>query len=769
MSRLFAGHHLMKRAKPLLRYTLGLLFAGLVLLGTWALQRMGAGVLLSLPTAAVAVIAWVVGGGPALLAATLMAVVIGGFIEPPGALSSDQHELVRLVGYLLSSYVVVAVVAFIGQASKALAAAKARADQALTEEFALREQIRTIAANLPEVMVRFDPQLRHSFINDYGDQVVPPYQLAGKSEQDRGLPSGMMAFWKEHVATVFALGKEEAVEFECDGPAGERQYFTSLFIPERDEHGEIRSTLAITRDVSAQRRAEEALRRSELKFRTSFEQAAVGMGRLSFHDWRWVDVNQAFCRMLGRTREEVLSTPCPEMSVADDVDLDRMAKGELDSYEVEKRFIHKDGHPVWARLTLSLVRDEKGRPDAESAIIVIGVDISDLKRAQEEQQRLLQALREADEQKNTFLAVLSHELRNSITPVRNSVYILDRIATGRPQAERPLGIIDRQVSHMSRMIDDLLDLTRISRGRIGLRREQVDLGEVVRAAGEDFRELFRSKDINFELGISDRPLPVRADRTRVTQVLANLLYNASKFTPAGGTVRLSVAAEADNQAVIRVRDDGAGMDPRLVDHLFEPFMQAESTLEHSRSGLGLGLALVKGLVALHGGSVSAHSDGPGRGSEFVARFPLEALAADRVPAPGEAAAVNPSPPLRVLLIEDNEDAAESLKVALELVGHQVDVANNGLDGLAKARTFHPDVVLCDIMLPGIDGFEVARRMRADPGLNHLPSLLAVSGHPGPEVVEKSREAGFEQYLPKPLDIDVLETVLRRTVAHGLQN
>jgi CheY-like chemotaxis protein/anti-sigma regulatory factor (Ser/Thr protein kinase) len=252
------------------------------------------------------------------------------------------------------------------------------------------------------------------------------------------------------------------------------------------------------------------------------------------------------------------------------------------------------------------------------------------------------------------------------------------------------------------------------------------------------------------------PLPTKGDPARLAQVVGNLLTNAAKFTPGGGRVEVSVERDGD-AAVIRVRDTGAGVEAGLLERLFDPFVQAEATLDRSKGGLGLGLSLVKGLVELHGGSVSAHSDGPGRGATFVVKLPVEDVPAAEVRPPRASSPGCGARTLRVLLIEDNADAAESLKEALAFGGHQVEIANTGFEGLAKVRGFGPDVVLCDLGLPGIDGFEVARRMRADPAVE--APLVALSGYAGPEDLERSREAGFARHVAKPPDLDELERVL----------
>jgi two-component system CheB/CheR fusion protein len=372
-----------------------------------------------------------------------------------------------------------------------------------------------------------------------------------------------------------------------------------------------------------------------------------------------------------------------------------------------------------------------------------------------------QALRDADRHKSEFLAMLSHELRNPLAPIRNSVYILDRAAPGGEQARRAHAVIDRQVQHLTRLVDDLLDVTRISRGKVRLKRERIDLGELARRCAEDHRSIFATAAVALEVVAAAEPIHVLGDPTRLAQVIGNLLQNAAKFTPRSGRATLAVKRADNGFAAVHLRDDGEGIAPGALTHLFEPFVQGERTLDRSRGGLGLGLALVKGLVELHGGTVTARSDGPGMGAEFVATLPLERRAAPR-----ESRAARPAgagSARRVLIIEDNLDAAVSLKEALEMGEHVVEVAFTGPEGIEKARSFRPEVVLCDIGLPGMDGYELARRMRSEPSLRSIP-LVALSGYASAEDVEMAMAAGFDRHLAKPPGLEQLERTLGELAA-----
>jgi PAS domain S-box-containing protein len=367
-----------------------------------------------------------------------------------------------------------------------------------------------------------------------------------------------------------------------------------------------------------------------------------------------------------------------------------------------------------------------------------------------------QQLLEADRRKNEFLAVLSHELRNPLAPIRNSLYVLGRATPGSEQAMHAQAVIDRQAGHLARLVDDLLDVTRISQNKIRLEREPLDLNEIVSSTVEDHRSHFEKHGVALELRLERQRIDVNADRTRLAQVLGNLLQNAAKFTSRGGHATLCTSLEPETRrAVVRLADDGVGIAPELRGRLFQPFMQADASLDRSKGGLGLGLALVKGLVELHGGEVRVRSEGPMKGAEFTVSLPLAPAAVD---APEAAHPSAPRPGRRVLIIEDNVDAADSLRDVLEFGAHEVAVAYSGSEGLAKAREFRPEVVLCDIGLPGMDGFEVARSFRADDSFRET-LLVALTGYALQEDLQRASDAGFGGHLAKPPNIEKLQELL----------
>lgn len=364
---------------------------------------------------------------------------------------------------------------------------------------------------------------------------------------------------------------------------------------------------------------------------------------------------------------------------------------------------------------------------------------------------------EADRRKNDFLAVLSHELRNPLSPIRNGVYILERATPGGPEAIRARQVIDRQAQHLARLVDDLLDVTRIARGKVVLQKERVDVSAIARRTAEDLRETFVRNGVVLQIVDAGEPLWIEGDRTRLAQVIGNLLTNSAKFTRAGGRTVLAIEASATH-AILRVRDDGVGISRATLEHVFEPFVQAAQSIARTAGGLGLGLALVKGLVELHGGTVTARSEGEDRGAEFVVCLPLE-TGLVRTSEVGSAPRPE-SKGRRVLVVEDHADTADSLRMVLTLLGHTVIVAHSGPEGLAQALTARADVILCDIGLPGFDGYEVARRIRSDADERlRRTFLVALTGYALPADIERAMVAGFDLHLAKPPNIEALAKLL----------
>jgi len=489
-------------------------------------------------------------------------------------------------------------------------------------------------------------------------------------------------------------------------------------------------------------RAEEALRENEVRLRRYaelVEHAPVlvrdlasnvlvwneGMERL--YGWTRADV-------LGKSSHEVLQTKFPEP--LPHIVATVMREGRWEGELVHRR---RDGSALTVASSWTLHRDAAGGPDA---VIEVNTDITALKRAEA-------ALREADRAKNEFLGMLGHELRNPLAPIQNSAHLLNRVDPTSPQAERARIIIARQVHHLTRLVDDLLDVKRISTGKLRLHKTVMDLTQQVSETLEDLRPLFVDRSLELELRTPGHAIWVNGDRTRLAQMVTNLLQNAAKFTNPGGHVLVTLEAHG-GEARLRVCDDGAGIAPEMLETLFEPFVQGERTLDRTTGGLGLGLSLVRGIAELHGGTVVAQSEGAGQGTEFIVTLPTtEQLFTTK----DEKLAPKREVRCRVLLIEDNVDAAESLRDVIDMIGgHEVFVAHDGEAGIAAAREHEPNVILCDLGLPVIDGYEVARRIRSD-GIAAGARLIALTGYASAEDIERAIRAGFDYHMPKPPDID----------------
>jgi signal transduction histidine kinase/ActR/RegA family two-component response regulator len=543
----------------------------------------------------------------------------------------------------------------------------------------------------------------------------------------------------------------------------EPTWFTFSYSPVRDERGIIAGMYCAVVEVTDQVLAEQYRDEENERLRGLFAQAPGIMAVLRGPEHVFELTNQSYMQLIGhrqvigrRAREalpeivgqgffelldRVYATGEPFVGHALPVRLQREPDGPL-----EERYIDFVYQPI---------RDAGG---AVSGIFVEGSDVTGRKLVEDE-------LRAANRQKDQFLAMLAHELRNPLAPIMTAAQLLKLGRLDGNSVANASEIIVRQAEHMTDLVNDLLDVSRVTRGLVTLEKEELDLNAIVSAAVEQVRPLIDARRHALTLRLSGQPAHVIGDRTRLVQVISNILNNAAKYTAPGGRIVLAVTVE-DGRATVAVRDNGVGIAPEVLPYIFDLFTQAERTPDRSQGGLGIGLALVKSLVALHGGSVNARSEGLGQGSEFsiclpaVARAPAEAHDAG---AANDAYVAPDNGNLRVLVVDDNADAAQMLAALLEVQGHAVSVEYDARGALARARSEHPDVLLLDIGLPDMDGYELARRLRAQPE-NARATLVALTGYGQNQDRAEARQAGFDHYLVKPADLNEVNDVLAQAEA-----
>jgi len=531
--------------------------------------------------------------------------------------------------------------------------------------------------------------------------------------------------------------------------------------PIRDACGKIVGGVDLITDIDEEKRASETLRinQERLNLAQKASQAGSFEWNLRTNAVIWSEETEAIFGLapgsFGSSYEDWTRCVHPEDLSRAEQELRRaIVDGEGAS---EYRVVWPDGSVRWIQARGKVFFDEAGEP---LRWIGISMDVTERKRMEESLRRQTEALQEADRRKNEFLSILAHELRNPLAPISNAIQILTLRGDDPALVAQTKEVMERQVHQMTRMVDDLLEVSRISRGKISLHTAPLDLAEVVATAVETSRPLVEAHHHTLTVTLPRSPARVEADGARLAQVLSNLLNNAAKYTEDGGRIDL-IVEQAQGDVVIRVRDNGIGIAPERLPSVFDMFEQIGGASDRSQGGLGIGLTLARRLVEMHGGRIEAHSAGLGKGSEFVTR--LAALAEPAMEPAPEPAEWPPMPSAngsrrRVLVVDDNVDSAESLAVLLRLYGHDVRLAHDGEAALEEARSFRPDVMFLDISLPKMDGYEVARRLRLEPAMCGL-TLVAMTGYGHEEERRRTREAGFHSHLVKPVDFDMLQELL----------
>lgn len=629
----------------------------------------------------------------------------------------------------------------------------------------------TALANNADFNYIFDLEGRFTYVN-------PPLlslwqktlsEAVGRNFHDLDYTPELATRLQRQIQEVIDTRQPLRDETPYSGPGGGGVY-EYIFVPVIGAGGKVEAVAGSTRDVTARKTAEaereRLLREVETERRRLadvFQHAPAFMCVLRGPEHVFERANDGYKRLvggrelIGRTVGEVL----PEVA----------GQGFLELLD----HVYRTGEAyVGSEVRVELDPGGGGRPEARfldfvyqplrdadgvvTGILVQGVDLTDRKQAERERETLLERLREQDKRKDEFLATLAHELRNPLAPVRNGVQILRNALPADPPLLRTVEMMERQVGQLVHLVDDLMDVSRVSRGKVILRRERVELREVVDSAVETTRHAIESAGHELQVRLPSARLAFDADKTRLVQVLANLLGNAAKYTPPNG--RIEIAADREGaEAAIRVVDTGVGIPAEMLPNVFDMFTQVGTSLDRAQGGLGIGLTLVRRLVELHGGRVAAKSAGLGKGSEFTIRLPLAGdppEPSSPVTVAGPASSVG----LKILIVDDNHDAADSLAMLMQLFGHEAEVVYDGISALHKLDTYIPKVIFLDIGLPGMNGYEVAKsvRSRADaPGI----VIIALTGWGQEEDRRRTREAGFDHHLVKPVDLPAIEKLLKQ--------
>jgi PAS domain S-box-containing protein len=628
-----------------------------------------------------------------------------------------------------------------------------------------RERLRVTLASIGDAVITTDAEGRVAYLNGVAESLTgwTQAEAAGKpldavfrivNEQTRtavdnpakrALGEGTVVGLANHTVLVRKDGTERPIDDSAS--------------PIRDGRGHVVGCVLVFRDITARRRLERenADRLAAARFLASIIESsddAIVSKSLEGVIQSW---NVAAERLFGYTAEQAVGRHISLILPADRADeenqlVTRIRAGErVDHFETVR--VRSDGQPVHVSLTASPIKDEAGHVVGVSKI---ARDITDRKQAEERIYGLMNELKEGDRRKDEFLAMLAHEMRGPLAPLRNMLEIMNRAEGDGDLLQKARSTMERQLSQLVRLVDDLVDVNRITRGKIELRKECVELASVIHQSVESCRTLAGSANLELSVTLPPHPVYLNADPVRLVQVFSNIVHNACKYTESGGKIWLT-AERQGSDAVVMVKDTGIGIPPEKLVSVFEMFTQVDRTLRRMQGGLGIGLTLVKRLVEMHGGSVEALSEGPGRGSEFVVRLPVlveKPEGAIREPStePTEITAQ------RILVVDDNADAASSLAMLLELTGNETHAAHDGLEAVEAAEKFRPDVILLDIGLPRLNGLDACRRIREQPwGKNVL--LVALTGWGQDIDRSKSKEAGFDAHMVKPVDYAALVKLL----------
>ena len=592
--------------------------------------------------------------------------------------------------------------------------------------------------------------------NDHYYELVGRRGIIGRPVR-QAVPEAQGQGFFEILDQVYASGepfvKQGARIMLMRGGHLEERFVDFVFQPLRDLGGTVSGIIVQGVDLTERKRAEEALRISEADFRSTFEGAGVGKAQADSATGGLVRVNPKLCELTGYTADELLSMTIrdlthPDDRTAGDEWFRALVNGEVDQYAVENRYLRKTKEVLWVRVTATIVRSSEGLPMRVSAIIE---DVTARIHAEE-------ALKAADRKKDDFIAMLAHELRNPLAPIRNGLQVI-RLSDDPETRDQAHRMMDRQLAHMVRLIDDLLDVSRITRNKMELRRSSVLLADIISSAVETARPTIEEAEHELSISLPEEPITLDADLTRLSQVFGNLLTNSAKYTERGG--RLSLTANVQgNEVAIVVEDNGTGIPADALPNIFNMFSQVDRSIERRAGGLGIGLALVKGLVEMHGGRVTAYSRGEGHGSTFAVYLPIQSGERMALPETTNTGQLSRGLNRRVLVVDDNRDGAATLSMMLELTGNTVARAHDGLEAVSVAETFRPEIILMDVGMPRLNGLDATKRIRAQAWGAGM-TIIALTGWGQEHDRERSREAGCNGHLVKPVDMSDLERLLAK--------
>ena len=740
--------------RPLLAYAVAISALVAAVLLRWLLDPL-IGNSLSLVTlfGAVAVAVWVGGYRPAVVVGILGYLACNYlFIEPRGQLYlGDVQNIVGLIAYIFTCLLIIGI-------GEAMRFAQARASER-------GELLRVTLGSIGDAVITTDTEGRVTYLNAVAESLTgwTRHDALGRpldavfriineasrqsleSPATRALHDGVIVGLANHTVLI---GKD-GVERPIDDSAA----------PIKDENGRVSGCVLIFRDISGRRRWEkdESGRLLSARLLASIVESsddAIISKSLDGFIQSW---NAGAERLFGYSPEQAvgrhisLIIPPDRIAEEDHIVASLKAGHRVEHFETER--LHSNGRPVLVSLTISPVKDDAGNVIGASKI---ARDVTERRRLEDDLRKLATDLSEVDRRKNEFLATLAHELRNPLAPLSNTLEILKRAGGSSQTVLQAVDTMKRQLGQMVRLVDDLLDLSRITHDRLDLRKGQIELGGVIQQAVQVCRPLAESAGHEVQVIVPSKPIYLHADSARLTQVFANLLNNSCKYTNPGG--KITVTAERHgSDAVVTVADNGIGIPQDKLQSIFDMFTQIDQSVERSQGGLGIGLTLVQRLVRMHGGTVEARSAGAGLGSQFVVRLPI-VIDGQEAATPMQTAAEGRMPTHRILVVDDNQDSAASLAMLLQITGHETYTAHDGAAAFEAAEKHRPDVVLLDIGLPALNGYEVCRRLRNQPWGKKIV-IIALTGWGQEEDRRKSREAGFDGHLVKPVDYAALLTLL----------